>query len=192
MPVKQAATHCAIILTGDLGAGKSTAAHYIATRYRYQHLSFVEKIWKPLLQQRNLPFTRSNLQLLGIELMNNKGPQEIVQLLLHQADPNRDIVIDDVRRKDVVEIFKEKCNKIFVIYLQADFETRYIRLVERDNVKSRKEQQQAEQVETETTIHELEGIADIVIKNVGNINDFYKQLDEAHNQAMIKFNKLAS
>lgn len=169
----------AFIISGSLGAGKTTAAAYISKKYGYQHLSFVEEIWKPILRERRLEINRSNLQQLGIELMNTKGPMKIVETLLDKAIPNNWILIDDVRRKDVVEIIKSLSLSVFLVYIDVDFNIRFPRLVERDNIKSEEEQLKAETVETETTIPELKQIANHIIINSGDLNTFYNSLDEA-------------
>ena len=168
-----------IIMAGSLGAGKTTAAKYITQKYNFQHLSFVEEIWKPILHNRNLEVNRENLQKLGIELMKEKGPYKIVEELLEKAIYSQTILIDDVRRKDVVEIIKQLCDQVFLVYIDADFETRYPRLIQRDNVQSEYEQRKAEKVETELSIPELKTIADYYINNNDTIDLFYLNIDSA-------------
>ena len=170
-----------IIMAGSLGAGKTTAAKYVSKKYGFQHLSFVEEIWKPILNARKQEINRENLQKLGIELMEKIGPRKIVEDLLKKALPNKTILIDDVRRKEVVEIIKQHCSNVFLIYIEADFSTRYPRLVERDKIKNEEEQLKAEKVETELTIPELKLIADYIINNNENINSFYLNIDNVIN-----------
>lgn len=157
------------IISGSLGAGKTTAASYISKKYGYQHLSFVDEIWKPILIERGLEINRENLQSLGIELMSS---------------------IDDVRRKDVVEIIREFTLDVFLVYIDVDFKTRYPRLVKRDKVKSEEEQLKSEAVETETTVPELKPIANYIIINSGSLNSFYASIDEAILIAEKKFNNV--
>lgn len=177
----------AIILSGSLGAGKSTAAKYLSQKSNYQHLSFVNEIWKPILIERGLEINRSNLQTLGIELMNKLGFEKIVELLLERAIPEKVIIIDDARRKDVVLKIKELCIDSFLIYVDADFNIRFPRLVKRDNVRNEQEQKNAESIETETTIPELKDIADIIIYNSSNLDSFYTDIDNAILLANKKF-----
>lgn len=165
------------VITGSLGAGKTTAASYISQKYGYQHLSFVDEIWKPILAERKIEVSRVNLQKLGIELMSNWGPEKIVCTLLAKADPTKTIIMDDVRRLDVVDIIRKHCRKVFLVYIDADFDMRYPRLVKRDNISSMEEQRQAESVETETTIIDIKNHADYIILNHGDINLFYSDLD---------------
>lgn len=168
-----------LIISGSLGAGKSTAASYISKKNGYLQLSFVEELWKPILRERKFEINRANLQTLGIELMNDPGPRKLVELLMDKALNFNRVVIDDVRRKDVYYIINEICLNTFLIYIDADFNTRYPRLVTRDNIKSEEEQLRAESVETETTIPELKIHANLIINNTGNQEDFYRSLDAA-------------
>lgn len=168
----------ALILCGGLGAGKSHAARYIEEKYGFLHLSFVDKIWKPILQERSLAFNRENLQQLGIELITTLGPEALVdQLLASEELPSR-IVIDDVRRKDVAEIIRSKTRSTMVAYIESSLDSRFPRLVIRDGVVSKDQQVEVEQVATETTIPELRSIADIIILNEGGVEGFEKQLDQ--------------
>lgn len=167
------------ILSGSLGAGKTTAASYISQKYTYQHLSFVDEIWKPILRERKLEINRTNLQLLGVELMNTLGPTKIVKTLLDKATPYKRILIDDIRRKDIVEIIKGLSLDVFLVYIDVDFNTRYPRLVKRDKINSEEEQLKAEAFETEIAIPELKSIANYIINNSGDINSFYVSLDVA-------------
>jgi len=176
----------ALVISGSLGAGKTTAAKYISKKYGFQHLSFVEEIWKPILLERGMESDRSNLQTLGIELMKSYGPEQIVKMLLKKAIPKQYIVIDDIRRKDIMPILQKFCTFVFLIYIETNFDKRFPRLVKRDNVQSKEEQLSAENVETETTIYELKEIADIVIINESVINDYYIQIDNA----IIELNRL--
>ena len=167
----------ALIISGNLGSGKTTAAKYISRKYGYQHLSFVEEIWKPILSKRGMECNRKNLQELGVELMKNPGPEKIVKKLLNKAIPQKEVIIDDVRRSDIVLIFKNLCSSVFLVYIESDFQIRYPRLVIRNGVKSKEEQINAEKVETETTILELKEIANIVIVNESGIENLYQELD---------------
>ena len=179
-----------IIIAGSLGAGKTTGALYLADKYDNQHLSFVDKIWVPILNERKLEINRRNLQVLGVELMSKMGPQKLVESLLREAVPKKNILIDDVRRGDVVGIIKDFCLGAFLIYIEADFNTRFPRLVARDNIKSEEEQLNAENFETELTIPELKLMADVVIHNNGDKNLFYSHLDQAMSIAERKFSSL--
>jgi dephospho-CoA kinase len=167
-----------LVLTGGLGAGKSTAARYIAGIHGFQRLSFVEEIWRPILRQRGVLECRSSLQQLGIELMRDVGAERLVLDLLARANGGAPVVIDDVRRADVLAIIRGLRPSTLHLHIVADFDVRYPRLVARDGVRSLDEQRTAESVETEVTIPELEGIADEIVVNAGDLAAFQRSLDD--------------
>jgi cytidylate kinase len=166
----------AVVLSGQLGAGKTTAARYLSSNHRFEHLSFVERIWEPILRDRGLPKNRSSLQTLGIELMAELGPSGLVDALLAYQTSNR-IVIDDARRTDVVQLIRIQRPNLTHVHLLADFDTRFPRLQLRDGVATVAEQVAAEGVETETTIGDLERVADHVIPNGGDLDRLFERLD---------------
>jgi dephospho-CoA kinase len=173
----------AIVLSGELGAGKSAASVYISDAFGFERLSFVEAIWKPILRERGIEPTRSALQTLGIELVSTTGIPGLVDQLLASRKSNR-VVIDDARRPDVVEAIRARIDNVFHVHILSSFDTRYKRLVVRDGVRSEEEQHLAESVETELTIASMQSIADAVIANDATLPDYQsritKVLDEAH------------
>lgn len=167
-----------VVLSGELGAGKTTAALYLVESLGFEHLSFVDRIWLPILNERGLPPTRANLQVLGVELMETVGPVELVRQLLATARQPRG-VIDDARRVDVVEAIRRQADRpVRHIHLRADFGTRYPRLQARDGVRSEAEQRETEAFATEVTISQLEPIAEHVVDNVGSMTDLHRALSQ--------------
>lgn len=166
----------AIVVSGELGAGKSTAAKYLASSSGFEHLSFVERLWLPVLAERGIEPSRHSLQQLGIELVERVGIERLVDQLMATRNSTK-VVIDDARRRDVVDRLRELVDVLVHVHLVADFDTRFPRLVERDGVRSESEQRRAETVSTETTIADLQPIADHVIHNTGSLEDLYARLD---------------
>lgn len=167
----------AVVVSGGLGAGKTTAATYMCDKHGFEHLSFVDRIWLPILAERGIEATRSSLQTLGIELVERIGINGLVDQLLEGRRTSK-VVIDDARRPDVVEAIRARIPKVFHVHVEADFETRYPRLERRDGVTSRQEQAAAELVATETTIESMAPIADEVVVNRGSQADFERAIDE--------------
>jgi dephospho-CoA kinase len=168
----------AIVVSGELGAGKTFAAEYFESVHGFEHLSFVDRIWKPILAERGIEPTRAALQELGIELITEVGVDGLVDQLLFSRKTDR-FVIDDARRTEVLDSLRSKPGRLLHLHILAPFDARFPRLVVRDGVKSEDEQRRAEQVSTELTIPELETIADVVIRNDSTTEDYKKGLNRA-------------
>jgi len=164
----------AIVVSGELGAGKTVAAKYFEREHGFEHLSFVDRIWMPILAERGIDPTRAALQELGIELIADVGVEGLVDQLLQSR-----LVIDDARRSDVLESLRSKVERLLHIHILAPFDARFPRLVVRDGVSNEEEQRLAEQVSTELTIPALEAIADIVIRNDSTAEAYQIRLNRA-------------
>lgn len=143
-------------------------------------LSFVELIWKPILRERGLPATRHNLQVLGTELMSNRGPDLLVRELMSAITPADDAVcfcIDDVRSPSVYSAIKSAHPASVLIFIEASFDARLPRVMTRDGVQSADEQRSAELVATELDIPALRSIADFVIVNDREPSALHASLD---------------
>lgn len=168
-----------IVFSGRIGAGKTTASRYLIEKYGYVHLSYVDLIWKPILAERNISVTRESLQDLGDELREKYGIRNLAKKIFPFIPEDAPVVIDDVRHPDAYGALKECLEQqVFLIYIKSDAEARVPRLKIRDNLQSYEELAQIEQRKTETTINELEHLADFVIVNENELGAFYKKIDE--------------
>ena len=174
----RSAENFAIVVSGELGAGKTVAAKYFEREHGFEHLSFVDRIWMPILAERGIDPTRAALQELGIELIADVGVEGLVDQLLQSRETDR-FVIDDARRSDVLESLRSKVERLLHIHILAPFDARFPRLVVRDGVSNEEEQRLAEQVSTELTIPALEAIADIVIRNDSTAEAYQIRLNRA-------------
>lgn len=168
----------AVVVSGELGAGKTFAAEYFERVHGFEHLSFVDRIWKPILAERGISPSRSALQALGMELITEVGVNRVVDQLLSFRTADR-IVIDDARRTDVLNSLRSKLDRLVHVHILAPFDARFPRLVVRDGIMSEEEQRRAEQVLTELTIPELETIADVIIRNNSTIANYEMLLNRA-------------
>lgn len=169
----------AIVFSGSIGAGKTTASKYLIGKYNYIHLSYVDLIWKPILVARNIPMTRESLQDLGDELREKYGIRELAKKIIPFIPENASVVIDDVRHPDAFRALKESLEqKVFLVYIKSNANIRVPRLKIRDNLQSYEELVQIEKRKTEITINELEDIADFVIDNEDDLDAFYEKIDK--------------
>ena len=167
-----------VIFAGVIGAGKTTASKYIAHNYNFKHLSYVNLIWFPILNERELEYSRENLQNLGDELREKFGIEELAKLIIPFVPDDVPAVIDDIRHPDAYKSLKEYFSrKIYLIYIKTDTNQRVARLKIRDNLSSALELEEIEKRKTEETIQELEPFADFIIVNNRSINKFHKLID---------------
>lgn len=167
-----------LVIAGQIGAGKSTAAAYLESTHGIRHLSFVDMIWKPILAEREIPATRRNLQLLGVELLRDVGPEGLVNQLIVMCDNQSWATIDDVRTPSVHDLIVKKAPGSSLLFLDTSFESRFPRLVVRDGVRDEDEQREAESFPTETEIEILRRNARWVIRNDDHQRALHRALDE--------------
>jgi hypothetical protein len=152
----------------------------LASRYGVKALSFVELIWKPILRERGVSPTRHNLQLLGLELMRDRGPESLVGELMSIIDPVDEsdcFCIDDVRTESVYSAIKSEQPASVLVFIEASFDSRLPRVMRRDGIGGAEEQKSAELVGTELGIADLRASADLVIVNEGEPSRLHASLD---------------
>lgn len=158
----------AYVIAGEIGAGKSTVSQILMRNHGFVHISYVDLIWKPILDERSLPYTRENLQKLGAELMRIHGPVNLARMILEYLPNDASFVIDDVRTEAVFCTLKKAIPSLKLVYIQVSDESRRKRAIDRDGV-SMNEQLQAELFSTEREIKRLRRIADFHLQNDGRI-----------------------
>jgi len=141
----------------------------------FQQLSYVNLIWKPILDRRGLSHTRHNLQELGAELLHRHGPVELARRILPYVPESESFVIDDVRTLEVFHALKEAIPELTLVYVTVSDEVRRKRAIQRDGVTMR-EQIVAESFSTEHEISELQGLSDFQIVNDGEIDALEQQI----------------
>lgn len=168
-----------VIFAGVIGAGKTTASKYIVNRYDYVHLSYVDLIWLPILEKRKLPATRKNFQDLGDELRETYGIRGLARKIIPFIPENTSVVIDDIRHPDVYDELKKSIDlNMYLLFIESDITTRALRLKTRDNLGTINELLDIQKRKSETSIDDLEPLADFVIMNDGNLEKFHQEIDE--------------
>jgi dephospho-CoA kinase len=166
-----------IVVAGQIGAGKSTAAKHFESAFAVRHMSFVDVIWLPILERRGLAPTRRNLQILGLELMREMGPEGLVGELLRSCPDETWCSVDDVRTPIVLDHIESRAPGSCLLFLETPFESRFPRLVDRDGVNSEQEQREAESFPTERDIESLRPRARWVVSNDGSQSGLHESLD---------------
>ncbi len=167
---------------GEMASGKGTVTSYLLEKYRATEYRFSD-ILRDILERVHLDVVRKNLASLSLGLRNHYG-QDILAYALAQDIKNDDsqvIVVDGIRREADLKYLKEM-EGFVLVYVEADLEKRYERLIGRnekqdDKMKTFEEFKSDHELETETTIRELKDMADVVIDNNGSVEELQKQID---------------
>jgi len=122
-------------ITGTLGAGKGTIVKFLLKK-NFKHYSMSGFVTKEICR-RGLEVNRNNMVLIANDLRLKFGSGHIAEELYSQAKvAGGDCVIESIRCPGEVEILKGK--EDFVLFaVDADIETRYLRIIERASVKDK-------------------------------------------------------
>ncbi len=170
-------------LTGEIASGKGTVAEYIKKNYNGSIHRF-STILRDVLDRLYLDQSRENMQKLSTTLRKNYG-QDLFSKVISQDvknDSAKVIAIDGIRRESDIEYLK-KIDGFRLVYLEADLEIRYKRLIKRDENsddqnKAFEQFKKDHRGESELQIKELKNIAGEVIDNNGIMESLYQQVDK--------------
>lgn len=170
-------------IAGEIASGKGTVTNYIVNEYQAGAHRFSTML-RDILRRLYLEISRENLQNLSTILRQNFGEDTLSRAIAEDVkkDAREIVVIDGVRRLDDIKYLK-KLPGFKLIYVEADIETRYERIIRRnensnDQNKSFEEFSRENEQESEQQIKDLKNYADFVIDNNGEFKDLYKQVDK--------------
>lgn len=181
---------CFIGLSGRIGSGKSTVAQYLATKYGFTVLSFGQML-TGILQERNEPVSRENLQALGNELYDSLGPGGLTEMLIKDSDSDQNYVIDGIRHATIANFLKNKYGNCFtLLYLDAPTETRFTRLATAKRFNNSLSLEQFKATEQDPTeydvIYKLKEKADFIVDCSKTQSLVYNQLDDILSRTKVK------
>ncbi len=168
-------------ISGKIGSGKSSAAEYIAKKFSAPVLKFSDVLLE-ILRLLSLPEERENFQRLGKALREAFGEDIIARALRTKIEKmnSKAIVLDGVRYKSEAE-FVKSFPQGYLIYIQAEPEVRYSRVVKRasrgEEEKSFSQFLQMEKADTESHFHEVKALADFVVENNSSLEELHTKLD---------------
>lgn len=177
-------TKCILGFAGKIGSGKDTLAHYCLQKLGGQCVSFSDPL-KEILHAYQLQSSRENLQKLSTLLRTHFSEDILAQGLekkIHEAS-GPIVAITNVRRHVDVELLK-KFQRFYLVYVEADPETRFQRYLMRnqspgDRDMAFEEFQKNDTSESEAQIEGLKEKAHLVIKNNESIEKLYQTLKDS-------------
>ncbi len=170
-------------LTGANASGKGEAASYLKSKgFEYYSLS---DILRGNAKAMGIEPSRENLIKLGNELREKNGPSVLADLAGKNIKNKNNCVIDSIRNPFEIKALK-KLNDFILIGIDAPMEMRFKRAVARNrhgDPKTLKEFIEKEKKENipSSTNQQLENclkLADILIINDSNLENFYKKIEE--------------
>lgn len=173
-------------LAGEIASGKGTTAKYIAKKYKASTHRFSTML-RDVAERMHLEESRNNLQKISTMFRDYYGEDILSRTICFDVenDKNKVVVIDGVRRPSDLRYLK-KLAGFKLVYIEADMEKRYERIVKRgentdDTKKTFKEFQKDHEKEAERQIRGMRKKADVILDNNGTFKDLYQQVDKIIN-----------
>lgn len=173
-------------LVGEKGSGKETFSTFFeltASPKRVLHIRFSD-ILKQTLMLWDIDITRENLQKLAVVMDEGFGKGSLTHAISEQIiGSDTDIIIlDGIRWESDLEFLKSFQNNILV-YITADLEKRYNRLVLRgekseEHLSTLEQFIKEEKAKNELLIPKIGKHAQVKIENNGTLEEFKEEVEK--------------
>lgn len=158
---------------GRMGAGKTSAAQYLSSKYDLQYTRYSQVLQTWFSAD---PADREKLQKLGWDTMAGGLQDELNSRLIAGVDRTRGATIDGLRHMIDFERLSSAFGSLFrLVYLESSATDRFGRL--RLRFPTYESFQHADLHPVEANIAELKSVADLTILNDQSINCFHAKLD---------------
>ncbi len=168
---------------GDLASGKGTICKYLHEKYGMSTYRFSTML-RDVLDRMYVEKSRENLQIISRLLRENFGQDVMSQVIAEDVtrDQHDLVAVEGIRRPTDIT-YLEKKEGFHLIYITADPDIRWERLVKRnenpgDNKKTFEAFLQDEQAEADRLIKELGSKSQYTITNNGSLEEFYRQMEK--------------
>lgn len=168
---------------GDLASGKGTICKYLNEKYKTNSYRFSTML-RDVLKRVYIENTRENMQRLSTVLRENFGQDLLSRVIAEdvKTDLHDIVAVEGIRRPTDIT-YLEKTPGFHLIYITADSEIRWKRLVKRnenpgDDKKTFQEFLNDEQAEADRLIKDLGTKAEYTITNNEGLEEFYKQMED--------------
>ncbi len=153
--------------SGPIGAGKTTAAHYLRDHLDYEYTRY-SLVLKHLLIEKGEEPTRSALQEIGLSVHKNEGQYWLSKKLLEHLKSDSKIVIDGLRFPEDVAFWREMCGPAFLhCYIDCTEQERAARIQKASGEDLPLSRSSSHEVES--AVNNLRGLADIVVDNNSSV-----------------------
>lgn len=169
-------------LSGEMGSGKGTIAHYLGDRYGFVSLRMSDML-RDVVHRLHISETREHISKVSKMIRDAFGQDIMSHVIAEDARVSQDnIVVDGIRRKEDIQHLRNIDN-FFLLYIEVDERTRYERLVARnenrgDANKTFEEFQQEQNMEADRRVKELRDVSHYILNNNGDIAHLYAQIDD--------------
>jgi dephospho-CoA kinase len=171
-------------VTGTNGAGKGTVVDYLVEKKGFTHYSVREFLVEEI-KKRAMPVDRTSMNAVGNDLRASNHPAYVVeQLFLRAQEAGGNAIIESIRAVGEVDFLKSHNAKLLAV--DADPHTRYERAVQRgtstdkvdfDTFIAEEQREMASPEAWNMSVGKVMQMADITVKNDGNLDDLHAQLD---------------
>ena len=170
-------------IAGPSGAGKDTAAEYLAAKFRFSHISGGD-VLRQIFVELGLEPTKPAIGDFAQLLRTHFGADAIIQAVIAMTK-GKDTVVSGFRSPAETKVVQE--NGGLIIYIDAPEAVRHARILERarpgDPVDTEGlaalEAREASMNAAGENVAAMKETADIVIVNDGSAAELYSQLDAA-------------
>ena len=170
-------------IAGEMGSGKGTIANHVTLQYNGNTRRF-SAILRDLLDRINVEKTRENISMISTVLRKDFGEDLLAKAMCRdtEKDEHDIVVVDGVRRMADITFLRELPH-FKLIYVEADIQSRYERVVVRgenanDSEKTFQDFKDDHELETELQIRDLKNYADYVVDNDQTYQELYAQIDK--------------